>query len=143
MDVGRPRILTDQQRKANKAAEQRKRRASPLGRLWSAAYYRRPEVKARKKVLSKLPKQRDHIRNWELKKDFGITLEDFRRMEAEQNGLCAICSKAETNGKRLSVDHCHTTKKVRGLLCGNCNRGLGLFKDNQAYLKEAIKYLHG
>ena len=58
----------------------------------------------------------------------------------KQKGLCKIC-KSDGGGRSLHVDHCHTTGKVRGLLCSNCNTGLGLFKDNVDLLKKAIKYL--
>jgi hypothetical protein len=63
-------------------------------------------------------------------------------MLQQQNGLCAICKKTET-GKtsNLCVDHCHKTGKVRGLLCNNCNKGLGLFKDNPEVLLNASAYL--
>lgn len=58
-------------------------------------------------------------------------------MLAEQNGLCKICNR----NKELVVDHCPKTGKVRGLLCGKCNKGLGHFFDNKNYLKQAINYL--
>jgi hypothetical protein len=58
-----------------------------------------------------------------------------------QKNVCALCKKGESSGKQLSIDHCHTTGKIRGLLCSRCNLGLGLFKDNQEVLAAAIKYL--
>jgi len=58
-------------------------------------------------------------------------------MVQEQNGLCAICCVAPAT----HVDHCHETKKIRGVLCNNCNVGLGFFKDNVSSLQNAIKYL--
>lgn len=55
---------------------------------------------------------------------------------------CAICGTLETElNKRLSVDHCHTTNEIRGLLCTNCNIGLGMFKDNPELLDHAQRYL--
>ena len=85
------------------------------------------------------------VRNSRLKK-YGITLKDYDRMLEEQNHKCKICGKSETaivGGIKpmLSVDHCHETKKVRGLLCSACNRALGMFKDSPEILKNAIKYL--
>ncbi len=67
-------------------------------------------------------------------------------MMDDQNGVCAICDHPETaviKGKvmNLAVDHCHTTKRVRGLLCVNCNRALGYFNDDIDRLKAAIAYL--
>ncbi len=62
---------------------------------------------------------------------------DYTRLLELQNGVCAIC-KASDN---LQVDHCHVTQKVRGLLCGNCNTGLGMFKDSKTSLVRAIEYL--
>lgn len=72
---------------------------------------------------------------------YGICKWEYELLLEKQKGLCKICEQADT--KRLSVDHCHKTHKIRGLLCGNCNRGLGLFKDNPRLLERAIKYLLG
>jgi hypothetical protein len=84
-----------------------------------------------------------HARNKGLKCSYGITLDDYNKMFIEQNGCCKICNKHQSELKQiLAVDHCHITNKVRGLLCGNCNRGLGLFKDNTLILNEAIKYIN-
>ena len=61
-------------------------------------------------------------------------------MELDQEFKCLICS-AVCEEDKLNVDHCHTNGNVRGLLCGNCNKGLGSFKENTNSLKNAIKYL--
>lgn len=73
----------------------------------------------------------------------GLTRAEYDRMAAEQDGKCAICGNVETRFKgRLSIDHDHRTEQVRALLCGNCNGGLGLFKDNVTTLLRAIAYLN-
>lgn len=72
---------------------------------------------------------------------YNITIEDYDMLEAQQSNLCAICRKPSTNRRRLHVDHCHTTGKVRGLLCFRCNTALGGFSDDVALLESAIKYL--
>jgi hypothetical protein len=77
-----------------------------------------------------------------VRRQYGITLAQYDEMCAEQDGKCAICgNKDEVEGRRLAIDHCHDSGKIRGLLCGKCNRGLGLFYDNQELLKNAISYL--
>lgn len=68
---------------------------------------------------------------------YGIEPEQYDIMFQEQKGLCAICQKK----KKLCVDHDHSTGKVRGLLCHNCNRGLGSFYDNTSFLNKAVEYL--
>ncbi len=78
-----------------------------------------------------------------LKHNYGITLEDYNKLYKKQKYSCAIC-KLGVYGqrpKRLSVDHCHKTKTVRGLLCLRCNSGLGYFNDSIENLTVAIKYL--
>lgn len=79
-------------------------------------------------------------------KRYGITAEEYQAMFDKQAGVCAICGNAETTVQRgviarLSVDHDHVTGKVRGLLCQQCNHGLGHFKDNTEILSNAIDYL--
>lgn len=68
---------------------------------------------------------------------YGIRDADYQKMLTDQNKRCAICG-TETG---LVVDHCHVSRKVRGLLCHNCNIGLGQFKDNIRLLQHAQKYL--
>ena len=79
-------------------------------------------------------------------KKYGLTLEDFQNELQNQNYVCAICFQPETSKqqgtlRRLSVDHNHTTGCYRGLLCGKCNKGIGLLQDDIAILKQAIQYL--
>lgn len=72
---------------------------------------------------------------------YGLERGGYDRMFAEQNGLCAICAVALEDGNNLAVDHDHETGVVRGLLCSNCNNGLGRFEDDIERLKSAVKYL--
>lgn len=82
----------------------------------------------------------------------GMTYEQavltYNEILKSQNGVCAICKEKETElstysglPRRLCVDHCHTTGKIRGLLCKQCNAGLGNFKDNTVSITNAITYL--
>ena len=101
--------------------------------------------KERKKNRSRLWNRlnKNHIRSQRLLEKYGITLEDYELMMENQNHTCKICGTDEARGRGTwHVDHCHTTGKVRGLLCYNCNVGLGNFKDNAAVLASAIKYLN-
>jgi hypothetical protein len=88
-------------------------------------------------------------RNVKLKKKFGITLEEYNQILESQNGVCAICGKEETDTdwrsdkvKQLAVDHNHETGKVRALLCGKCNKAIGLLKDNIQLFQATIDYLN-
>ena len=78
-----------------------------------------------------------------LKHFYGITHEEYLAMEEAQGNCCAICKapKASLKGRGWCTDHCHTTGKVRGLLCTSCNKGLGLFKDDPTKLEAAVEYL--
>src|SRR5262249_11784633 len=75
---------------------------------------------------------------------YGLSLEKYNEMGAHQGGVCEICEMFIPSGghKRLSIDHCHRTKKVRGLLCNMCNQGLGHFYDDPKRLHRAIAYLN-
>lgn len=84
--------------------------------------------------------RKDYIREWR----FGLTKEDYNKIFEEQNGRCLICLKHQSELKRsLAVDHCHSTNKIRGLLCSSCNPGLGQFKDDEELLFRAVSYLRG
>ncbi len=85
-------------------------------------------------------------RNSNLIKNYGITTEKYNEMFKNQDGLCAICYKAETltykgTLKHLCVDHDHNTGKVRALLCNCCNIGIENLKENEELLLNAINYL--
>lgn len=83
----------------------------------------------------------EYTREKHFQRRYGISLEEYDRMDAEQEGRCAICGKACRTGKRLGVDHCHETGDVRGLLCRTCNAGLGQFGDSLDMLRSAVEYL--
>lgn len=78
---------------------------------------------------------------------YGITVEQYEEMLHKQDHKCAICGgegflmNKDRHQMKLVVDHCHETGRVRGLLCHNCNRALGLFKDSVENLSSAINYL--
>lgn len=81
---------------------------------------------------------------YQLKLRLGRPIEATRRdLFERQDGQCAICGKPESKnpGKRLAVDHCHVTGTIRGLLCDNCNRGLGLLGDSLPAVLRAVRYL--
>lgn len=76
-------------------------------------------------------------------KRYGLTAAQYYEMNDAQGGVCAICGGPPTSGlNRLSVDHCHKTNKVRGLLCRECNSGLGHFKDDDKRILRAAEYLN-
>jgi hypothetical protein len=87
--------------------------------------------------------QRDYI----LRKNYGLSLNDYNCLVEKQEGKCAICGKEETAqtktgiNKTLAVDHCHSTGEVRGLLCQRCNVAIGLLGDNLAIYENCQKYL--
>jgi hypothetical protein len=74
-----------------------------------------------------------------LKRNYGITLEEYQQMLRKQGG-CAICGKNE-GLKEMPVDHCHKTGNIRGVLCHWCNKGLGQFFDNPSTLRKAADYI--
>lgn len=83
----------------------------------------------------------DKERNSAYKYRFGITLDQFNEMARMQNGVCKICELPNTKNIRLVVDHCHSTGKVRSLLCTRCNTAIGLLKEDLNILKKAYTYL--
>jgi hypothetical protein len=80
-------------------------------------------------------------KNAQLRIKFNINLEQYNKIFYLQNHKCAICKDECLTGRQLAVDHDHKTGKVRGLLCMECNIGLGKFKDSTDRLMKAIKYI--
>lgn len=109
-----------------------KQKGTMVSKLW----------RANNAIRSRATQQHNHFR-----KTYGIGLEDYEARLEQQNGVCAICQKPSVtrhqSGKTrlLSVDHNHSTGRVRDLLCNSCNHGLGAFKDDVILLEAAIKYL--
>jgi hypothetical protein len=95
------------------------------------------DTKKRKLYLKEwAQRHRDQHRNLLLKKRYGITLEQFQALTVSQKGQCAICQRVQL----LTVDHCHRTGSIRGLLCRYCNSRIG-FLENTALLARARDYL--
>ena len=88
-----------------------------------------------------LRSNRKHGRSNHLRYTYDMSVEDYDSLVQKQNGVCAICKEPERRHPHLLVDHNHETGKVRGLLCDNCNKGLGHFKDNLGKLLKAVGYL--
>ena len=102
------------------------------------------ESKARHVDASSLWRKnnKEIYKNGILKRKYGITFIEFKEMFELQESKCKICSKElELLAKTTHVDHCHTSNKVRGILCSSCNVTLGHVKDNIVILENAIEYL--
>lgn len=121
------------------------RRNWKRNRYQSDASYRQKAIDRAKRWIKNNPDKRfDAI----LRRRYGITIGDYERMLAEQDEKCAICEKPETRidprsgeVQRLSVDHCHKTKVVRGLLCRRCNHTLGQYEDDPQPFLNMAAYL--
>lgn len=109
--------------------------------------YRKSRNTDRLRCKECYPKFLDKQRNTRYLTVYGIDLAEYNRMFAEQKGVCAACGFPETRidrktkkQKKLHVDHCHKTGRVRGLLCNNCNSALGLLKDDPARVAGLLAY---
>jgi len=85
------------------------------------------------------PKKKIAAKKRWLAHKYKISLEEYNKLYEDQKGKCAICGVNDTIS--LHVDHCHTTNKIRSLLCKNCNTGIGQFKENLTLLESAVQYL--
>lgn len=102
---------------------------------WKDPVYKTKELARRASAKGK-----SNLRRQRLKRNYGITVEEYDQMLADQGGGCAICGDTGTT-MNLAVDHCHTTGKVRGILCVNHNVGIGCFQDDPDILRATIDYL--
>lgn len=102
-----------------------------------------PEVVERARARERRKYHEDPLkaRGERLRYKYGITLDEYREMEAQQGGVCAICGQKCKTGRDLAVDHNHTTGEVRALLCGKCNKGIGLFDEKPELFAAAVAYL--
>jgi hypothetical protein len=97
-----------------------------------------------KELYKQNPRKADDAR---LKRLYGISIAQYNEMLEEQNNVCAVCLKPETsthkNGtiKQLSVDHCHKTNKIRGLLCDACNRAEGFLRSDVDLIRKLADYV--
>lgn len=116
-------------------------RIEKYGRVWQSSLKTTDKVVAMMRVTSldrSLTKAEMEKGGAPAKRRSGLTTEDVQTWWTAQKGRCRICKKKSDTP---CVDHCHASMKVRGLLCVNCNTGLGNFKDNPYLLRKAIEYL--
>ena len=101
-----------------------------------------PEYRKKKNAQERIRRKEnpERYREYELKKRYGITAEEYERRVLEQGGRCAICLEPPTE-QGLCVDHRHEDGTVRGLLCVKCNAGIGFFDDDPERLRQAADYL--
>ncbi len=102
------------------------RQRAPFGE----ADWDKPNVRRRKKLLD----------------GYGLTADEYNRLLAKQKGRCAVCGGSSNSSRASSdlsfcVDHDHITGQVRGLLCGSCNRAIGMLKDDPAIIEAAAQYV--
>lgn len=117
-------------------------------RKWNEFYpckttkdHKRPECKFCHKIKRDSYAERHH---WVgLERNYGVTQEQYEKMYVAQNGVCAICEKINLDGKRLFVDHDHSSGKVRGLLCLGCNMAIGVFEKDISLFYRAADYVEG
>lgn len=125
-------------------AEWKRLKDREKARRWRALNPERAKVHEQKSN-AKRAKDPDALRRKrenELRRLYGLTPEDYRALVEEQQGRCAICRGAHRGpGLQLHVDHCHDSKRVRGLLCSKCNTAIGLLDDDPARADAVAKYL--
>ena len=120
------------------------RKPKTWSRLYGSMLCRRVDAKMR--LRKKRLKNRVAARKFIARK-YGLSVDQYNQMVVQQRGLCAICHLPETARRRegvvqfLSIDHCHATGKVRGLLCLLCNAMLGNAQDSPDRLRAAAMYL--
>jgi hypothetical protein len=96
----------------------------------------------REKMRNKDAEYQRKKRSAYIKNKHGITVDEYEERVRQQGGLCGICGESiEIDSHKTHLDHCHKTGNKRAMLCNNCNRALGYFKDDVFNLKRAVEYL--
>lgn len=119
------------------SAEQRSKNNASRRAKYAACDITRDKLKGHAKKWSRDNPQKKLSQRL---KQYGLTVDSYERMRNGQSGMCAICLTPPRRG-RLYVDHCHKSGRVRGLLCSDCNLGLGKFNDDADRVLRASKYL--
>jgi hypothetical protein len=103
----------------------------------------KPECRRRSSTIDREYRKShpDYNKRHALRISYNLSLEKYEEMFKQQNGACLICNKQDLSGLKLAVDHDHKTGAVRGLLCGKCNRGLGMFNEDADTLLKAANYI--
>lgn len=130
--------------KVKRKEQSKKYNQRPNVKIKKREYSQRLEIKEKKKEYYQNNKNR--IKEWDLKRHYGLNIKGYNKLLKQQGGVCAICrnkeiSKQNKKIKFLSVDHDHITGKNRGLLCKNCNTAIGSLSDDVLILQKAIEYL--
>ena len=104
------------------------------------------QIAKQKKGYRDRPGNKEKVQKQHLKRKYDLTQEEYDKMLEQQNNKCVICGDYETNKRKgeiqsLSVDHCHKTGKIRGLLCNNCNLTLGYSKEDIYRLNKCIEFI--
>lgn len=108
---------------------------------YHAVYYEKNKQKLAAANRKYCAENKEKIKATKIKTAYGLSSEDTQQMLVEQGNCCKICYVKFLGGPKPYVDHCHKTGRIRGLLCMQCNMGLGLAKDNSITLGRAIEYL--
>ena len=96
----------------------------------------------RKYYKQNYQERKERNRDFRLRRMFGLEVGQYKILLEKQNFCCLICGRSQEElGKKLAVDHCHTTSKIRGLLCLHCNTALGQVQENIEVLQKMIQYI--
>lgn len=103
---------------------------------------KRAKLVRRNERYASEPEMRKKVRAYQLRRDFGISTEEYAAQLSRQGEACAICGvRQEKEQRQMAVDHCHKTGEIRGILCHSCNRGIGSLGDEPGRVEAAAKYL--
>lgn len=137
---GQTKLLTEYHSKKDGKLK-RQSVCKPCKRNYQRKTEQTESYKLRRKIRQNLPKRVAIKREYDLKRRFGITSNDYNNMLVNQNYSCALCTKSTSEfTKRLAVDHNHSTGKIRGLLCFYCNKWR-VGKLNKEWAQKVLEYL--